>query len=395
MDSGGSSCPTPFAVIPRAQLPLRCWAEIDLAALERNLRRIRASLPEHISYVAVVKADAYGHGLHQVAARLMHAGADLFAVATLAEAIALREIGPGWPVLLLSPLVPEEDDYVPQHDVIVTISSLDEVHRFERAAAKANRTLTVHLKIDTGMGRAGVWHAEASAVYAAIRSASRLNLAGIYTHYSSSDEDPAFTAEQRRRFRAAIATFENLDLSRLLIHADNSAGLETIERAGPFNAVRIGLLQFGVLPSRGPLLVDVSAEPVFSFHTRVGLVKTLPAGTAISYGQTYRLTREAKIAILTGGYGDGINRLLSNRGHVLIRGQRCPILGRVTMDQTIVDVSALPVVQSGDAVVLVGRQLDAEIDVVEFSTWADTIPWETLCSVTKRVPRIYRTALGI
>jgi alanine racemase len=226
------------------------------------------------------------------------------------------------------------------------------------------------------MGRAGVWHAEASAIYAAIRSASRLNLAGIYTHYSSSDEDPAFTAEQRRRFRAAIATFENLDLSRLLIHADNSAGLETIERAGPFNAVRIGLLQFGVLPSRGPLLVDVSAEPVFSFHTRVGLVKTLPAGTAISYGQTYRLTREAKIAIL-------------------IRGQRCPILGRVTMDQTIVDVSALPVVQSGDAVVLVGRQLDAEIDVVEFSTWADTIPWETLCSVTKRVPRIYRTALGI
>ncbi len=382
-------------MIPRAQLPLRCWAEIDLAALERNLRRIRASLPDHINYVAVVKADAYGHGLHQVAARLMHAGADLFAVATLAEAIALREIGPGWPVLLLSPLVPDEDDYVPQHDVTVTISSVDEVNRFERAAIKANRPVKVHLKIDTGMGRAGVWHEESVAVYAAIRGATRLRLAGIYTHYPSSDDDPAFTAEQRRRFRTALAGFPHLNPSELLIHADNSAGLETIERAGPFNAVRIGLLQFGVLPRRGSLLADVSAEPVFSFHTRVGLVKTLPAGTAISYGQTYRLPREARIAVLTGGYGDGINRLLSNRGEVLIRGQRCPILGRVTMDQTIVNVSALPNVESGDEVVLVGRQNDAEIDVVEFSAWADTVPWETLCSVTKRVPRIYRTALGI
>ena len=395
MDPGGASCAQRLDMIPRAQLPLRCWAEIDLAALERNLRRIRASLPDHINYVAVVKADAYGHGLHQVAARLMHAGADLFAVATLAEAIALREIGPGWPVLLLSPLVPDEDDYVPQHDVIVTISSLEEVHRFERAAIKANRTLKVHLKIDTGMGRAGVWHEESAAVYSAICHATRLRLAGIYTHYSSSDDDPAFTAEQRRRFRDAIAGFPHLDPRELLIHADNSAGLETIERAGPFNAVRIGLLQFGVLPRRGSLLADVSAEPVFSFHTRVGLVKTLPAGTAISYGQTYRLPHEARVAVLTGGYGDGINRLLSNRGQVLIHGQRCPILGRVTMDQTIVDVSALPDVKSGDEVVLVGRQYDAEIDVVEFSAWADTVPWETLCSVTKRVPRIYRTALGI
>ncbi len=378
----------------RPQLPLRCWAEIDLGALERNLRRIRASLPSHISYVAVVKADAYGHGLHQVAARLMHAGADLFAVATLAEAAALREIGPGWPVLLLSPLIPEEYPLVVHHDVAVTVSSLAEVASFQTAAATAQRQQSIHLKIDTGMGRAGVWHEAAHAVYSAIRDASHLRLDGIYTHYSSSDDDPAFTAEQRRRFRAVLATFDHPDLSRLLIHADNSAGLETIERAGPFNAVRIGLLQFGVLPRRGPLLADVSTEPVFSFHTRVGLIKPLPAGTAISYGQTYRLSQDARIAILTGGYGDGINRLLSNRGQVLIRGQRCPILGRVTMDQTIVDVSALPAVAVGDEAVLVGRQGEEEIDVVEFSTWADTIPWETLCSVTKRVPRIYRTALG-
>lgn len=382
-------------MIPRTQLPLRCWAEIDLAALERNLRRIRASLPAHMRYVAVVKADAYGHGLHQVAARLMHAGADLFAVATLAEAAALRELGPGWPILLLSPLVPDEDDHIPRYDVAVTISSLAEVERFAAAAARADRPIQVHLKIDTGMGRAGIWHEQASAVYSAIRDAPGLNLAGIFTHYSSSDDDPAFTAEQRRRFRNALATFDGLDPTTLLIHADNSAGLETIERAGPFNAVRVGLLQFGILPRRGSLLADVHAEPVFSFHTRVGLVKDLPAGTAISYGQTHRLDRDSRVAILTAGYGDGITRALSNRGAVLIGGQRCPILGRVTMDQTIVDVTHLEQVASGDPVTLIGQQDGAEIPVTEFSDWAETIPWEILCSITKRVPRIYRTALGI
>lgn len=382
-------------MIPRTQLPLRCWAEIDLAALERNLRRIRASLPAHIRYVAVVKADAYGHGLHQVAARLMHAGADLFAVATLAEAAALRELGSGWPILLLSPLVPEEDDYVTRYDVAVTVSSLEEVQRFARVGAAAARPVDVHLKIDTGMGRAGVWHPAATSVYEAIRASADLRLAGIFTHYASSDDDPAYTAEQRRRFRAALAALPGLDESALLIHADNSAGLETIERAGPFNAVRIGLLQFGVRPRAGSLLNDVLTEPVFSFHTRVGLVKALPAGTPISYGQTHHLRRDSVVAILTGGYGDGIARALSNRGEVLVGGRRCPVLGRVTMDQTIIDVTDLPAVAPGDPVVLVGRQGEAEIDVVEFSHWADTIPWETLCSVTKRVPRLYRTALGL
>lgn len=376
-------------------LPLRCWAEIDLAALERNLRHIRASLPPHMRYVAVVKADAYGHGLHQVAARLMHAGADLFAVATLAEAAALRELGPGWPILVLSPLIPQEDRLIPRHDVAVTVSSLEEVTRFESVARAADQPITVHLKIDTGMGRAGVWHEEATRVYDAIRATSHLTLAGIYTHYASADEDPAFTSEQRERFRRALAAFSGLDTEHLLIHADNSGGLETIERAGPFNAVRIGLLQFGILPRSGALLADVDPAPVFSFHTRVGLVKSLPAGTAISYGQTHRLSRNSRIAILTAGYGDGITRALSNQGEVLIRSQRCPILGRVTMDQTIVDVTDLSAVVPGDRVTLIGKDGDAEIGVAEFSSWAQTVPWETLCSVTKRVPRIYRTALGV
>lgn len=382
-------------MLSASRLPLRCWAEIDLAALERNLRMIRASLPAHMRYVAVVKADAYGHGLPQAAARLMHAGADLFAVANLAEASALREIGPGWPILLLSPLLPDEDAYVAEYDLIATVSTSDEVHRLNAVGRASGRPIVVHLKIDTGMGRLGVWHETAHQLYDEIVATTHVRLGGVFTHFSSPDEDPAFTAEQRRRFLQALQTCHGIELNQLFVHADNSAGLETLESAGPFNAVRIGLLQFGISPSTRSLLAQVRPEPVFSFHTRVGIVKTLPKGSTVSYGRTHTLARESKIAVLTAGYGDGIPRAASNRAQVLLKGIRCPVLGRVTMDQTIVDVTDVPGVASGEAAVLVGRQEKGEITIGEFSRWAETIPWETLCSVTKRVPRLYKTSLGL
>jgi len=381
--------------VPQHSTPLRCWAEIDLAALERNLKLIRASLPPAMRYVAVVKADAYGHGLHHVAARLMHAGADLFAVANVAEAAALREIGPGWPILLLSPLLPEEDRFLAELDLAATVSGPEEVKRFEEAACRADRRIAVHLKIDTGMGRLGVWHEQATTVYEQIRASEHLQLAGVYTHFASPDEDESFTTVQRQRFLAALDRFPGLEPAKLFVHADNSAGIETLPGASPFNAVRIGLLQFGIIPRPHALFTERQAEPVFSFRTRIGLVKQLPAGTSISYGRTHTLERDATIAILCAGYADGIPRALSNRGKVLIRGQVCPILGRVTMDLTIVDVSAVGGVAVGDEAVLVGRQGDSAISITEFSHWADTIPWETLCSVSKRVPRLYRTSLGI
>src|SRR5471030_2283670 len=165
-------------------MPLRCWAEIDLAALERNLRLIRASLPAHIRYVAVVKADAYGHGLQQVAGRLMHAGADLFAVANIAEAAQLRELGPGWPILLLSPLLPDEVPFVAEYDVAATVSTAGEVSRLDAAGRAAGRPILVHLKIDTGMGRLGVWHEEAPALFRRIAASAHLKLAGVFTHFA-------------------------------------------------------------------------------------------------------------------------------------------------------------------------------------------------------------------
>lgn len=379
-----------------AQLPRRCWVEIDLAALERNLKLIRATLPPHIKYVAVVKADAYGHGLPQVAARLMHAGADLFGVANIAEAMTIRELSADWPVLLLSPVLPDEDRYLAEFDLAATVSSMDEVNRFDAIGRSSANPVAVHLKIDTGMGRLGVWHPQSPELYAAVRSASGLRLAGIFTHFSSADDDLSFTAEQRRLFLTTLSGLPGFDPTGLFIHADNSAGLESTPDQSVFNAVRVGLLQFGVLPHPHSMLARVHAEPVLSFHTRVGLVKQLPAGTGVSYGRTLKLTRDTRVAVLTVGYGDGLARAGSNRSQVLINNRRCPVLGRITMDQTIVDITDVPgVVACGDAVVLVGRQGESEISLTEFSDWAGTIPWETLCSVTKRVPRIYRTPLGI
>lgn len=339
-------------------------------------------------YVAVVKADAYGHGMPQMVRRLMQSGVDCFAVANVAEAADIRHMGAGWPILILSPLLPEEDRFLVEYELTATVSTLEECQRLDRLGQAHGVEIKVHLKIDTGMGRLGVWHTRAPALLAQIHAMANLSLEGIYTHFSSADCDPQFTQTQRQRF-LAVLELTGPPLGDFLIHADNSAGIDSLSGESPFNAVRIGLLQFGVPPYPDSALGRVAVEPVFSFHTRIGLIKNLPAGTDISYARTHQLARDSRLAVLTAGYGDGIPLALSNRGLVLINGQRCPILGRVTMDQTIVDVTDCPNAKIGDHVVLIGKDDGSEITATEFSGHAQTIPWETLCSVTKRVTRVY------
>ncbi len=371
----------------------RCWAEIDLAALERNLFKIRSALPAHIRYVAVVKADAYGHGLAQTAARLMQSGADMFAVANVREAIAIREMGSGWPILVLSAVLPHEDTYLFQHNLIPTISTMEEIRRLDGKARAEKATLDVHLKIDTGMGRLGAWHEEAEPVIEGLGKAIGLKLSGIFTHFSSAPTDGDFTSLQRNRFLAVLEKVAKYhELEACLIHADNSASLRSFDRSSPFNAVRVGLLQFGAAPYPDSLFANVSTEPVLSFHSRVSLVKPLPQGAPISYGRLLTLQRPSHIAVLAAGYADGIPMQFTNRGQVLIKGIRCPVLGRVTMDQLIVDVTDLPSLpESGEVATLIGKRGGTEITVAEFSKWAKTIPWECFCSISQRVPRIYKT----
>lgn len=232
-------------------------------------------------------------------------------------------------------------------------------------------------------------------LFEAMRKSEHLKLDGIYTHFSHAETDVEFTERQRRRFMSAIAAVEWIDPKKLLIHADNSAGLTSFSRESNYNAVRIGLLQFGITPYSQSLFAKVTTTPIFNFKTRISLVKQLPAGTEISYGRTCRLKRPSQVAILCAGYGDGIPRSLSNTGYALVQGERCPYLGRVTMDQTIIDVTDLEASPHvGDEVCLIGSQGNGEIKIEQFARWAGTISWEILCSITKRVPRIYKTSIA-
>ncbi len=375
--------------------PVRCHAEIDLGALEYNIRALRGVLPSGCRYISVVKADAYGHGLSRVASFLAERDlVDLYAVAGLSEAAVVRGCDARAPILILSAVFPGEEDLLVTHNLTPTVSSAGEVERFDRAAARAGRKLPVHLKVDTGMGRLGIWHEWADPLFRKLAEARHLELRGVYTHLSSADSDPEFTAIQRRRFLDVLGDRPEWNREGLLVHADNSAGLDTFAPEAGFNAVRIGLAQYGVPPfeSASGRLREVGLRPVCSLHSRVSLLKELPAGTEVSYGRTCRLERPTRVAVVGAGYGDGIPLACGNRASVLVRERRCPILGRVTMDEVMVDVSDLPEVACGDRATFFGRQGAAEITIREFSAWSRTIPWEVLCSLTNRVKRVYLTS---
>lgn len=373
-------------------IPLRAWTEIDLSAYERNLKNIKNALPKHLEFVSVVKADAYGHGLPQIVERSLQSGIKAFAVANIHEAFEIRNIGVGWPILLLGALLPGEEHFIPNSDLIPTISSFDELHRLNKACEAHNTSADIHLKVDTGMGRLGIWFENLSECLSLIESLEFINLTGIYTHFSDPVNDPEFTLLQRQRMEAILESY-NLPKG-LKIHADNSASFSNLDKYPFFNAVRIGLLQYGVLPYQKCAFDKLKVSPTFNFYTKVGLVKELPKGTSISYGRKYILKRDSKIAILTAGYGDGIPIAYGKKGSVIIRDQLCPIIGQITMDQIIVDVSELESLEAGETATLIGSSDNCEISLEEFSAQSNTIPWEVLCSITKRVNRVYINPRG-
>jgi len=368
----------------------RAWVEIDLPAIDRNVGRIKQALPPHVRYVAVVKANAYGHGMPEVATRLLQAGVDCFAVANVAEAANLREIGHDADILLLSPTLPSELPRALALGLDITLNSLDEAQALAAAVVKSGLKAKVHVKVDTGMGRAGVWHEQAAELFAFVQAAG-FEWRGVFTHFSDADSDATYTAGQRAIFLKLLELIPASVRAGLMVHADNSAGLESFSASAPFNAVRVGLMQYGLPPSAGSFLASLRPDPVLSFHARVVLVKDLPSGTAVSYNRTKVLARPTRVAIVAVGYGDGVPTAASNRGCFIVRGRRCPILGRVTMDQTIVDVTDVPAVVVGDIATILGAQGADRITVAEFCAWSDCIPWEALCTLTQRVRRVYRT----
>ncbi len=370
----------------------RCWAEVDLSALRGNLAWIRHRAGKGVKIITVVKADAYGHGLKQIAALLMQSGTDIFGVANLTEAQAIHSVGRGWPVLMLGACLPDEVEIAVRDDVMPTISSLAEAQAFEMAAAKQNKFALVHVKIDTGMGRLGAPVAAASELLARMATLPHLHVSGIYTHYSSAEDDRKFSSAQRKRFETAVRELRAKKLLPPLVHANNSAALLHEPKSND-NVVRPGLLVYGITPPgmrRADSRVRKHLHAALSFHCRVSFVKEIEKGAPLSYGRSFIAPKKLRVATLTAGYGDGYPRAASNCAEVLIQGKRCRVLGRVTMDQTLVDVSAVNNVKPGDEAVLIGQQVRAEITASELAATCGTVPWEVLTNITYRVPRIYR-----
>lgn len=369
----------------------RCWAEVDLDALRQNLSWIRHQVGPETQIMTVVKADAYGHGLKQIAALLMQSGADIFGVANLTEARAIRSVGKGWPILMLGACLPAEIDLAVRENVMATISSLDEARAFSRAAASRKRIASAHLKVDTGMGRLGASSESIPDLVGQIQRLPNLKLCGLYTHFSSVESDSKNTRRQRRQLEDLARELSELGTRFDHIHCANSGGL-LWESAGTCNTVRPGLLVYGITPPGGRRNAsDLKAHllPAMSLKCRVSFLKTVTKGAPLSYGGTFVAPRRMNIATLGAGYGDGYPRAAGNRARVLIGGRLCPVVGRVTMDQTLVDVSRVPKVIAGDEAVLFGSQGTKSITATDLAAWCDTIPWEILTRISGRVPRVY------
>lgn len=364
-------------------------AEIDLSAIAANVAlACRLAGPE-TRVMAVVKADAYGHGAVPVARVALAAGATWLGVAIPEEAIPLREAGIACGILVLGPVAPEQAELVADHDLEQCVCDPAQAEALDRAARARGRVLALHLKVDTGMGRVGLRPGEVRGVAEKIRALPSVRLAGLMTHFADAEaEEPGFAREQLARFADAARDLAAAGIPVPLRHAANSAALLFLPEAR-LDLVRPGIMLYGYHP-RGPRGgPEPPLRPALRLRTAISQIRDVARGESVSYARTFVAPRDLRVATLPVGYADGCGRLLSNRGQVLIRGQRVPIVGRVCMDMTMVDVSSLPDVRVGDEAVLIGRQGADEITADEAAELQGTISYEVLCRIGPRVPRVY------
>ena len=369
--------------------PLRAWAEIDGSALARNVALLRGRFaPARV--MAVVKADAYGHGLSLIAPRCFALGLRDFGVATPSEGAALRALVPAdAAVFLLGPFFPEEAPAVAFHRLTPLLSSLDSGRALSQAARSLGLIAEAHLDVNTGIGRAGVSPAEAWDVLAGLDALPGLRVSGIATHFASADEDPADACAQHLAFESLLRSL-GARTESLLIHASNSPAALNLPHAARHGLVRPGQLLYGIEPMPGAFVgAATPPRPVLSLKARVTLCRALRGGETISYGRTYTVPPGGGVyATLGVGYGDGYPRALSNRGGVLLHGRHAPIRGRVCMDQIVVDVSAIPDVRAGDIATLVGTDGAETLPAGALAASVGTTPHEITTALTARVPRL-------
>ncbi|MEG0764583.1 MAG: alanine racemase [Pseudoflavonifractor sp.] len=372
----------------------RSWREISLPNLEHNYRALRAMLPRDCRFLGVVKANAYGHGALTVARTLEKLGAEYLAVACLDEGRELRDGGIQMPILILGSTPTAYAEELLRLDLTQTVCDLPSARAFSAAAQGAGKTLKIHIKVDTGMSRLGFLcdeaHRMASAEeIAAVCALPGLDHEGIFTHFSDADGSEAYTMLQFTRFLDILKNLETLGLTFAIRHCAASAAMLNYP-CTHLDMVRPGLALYGHYPDPSCQGLDgPGLLPVMELKSRIAALRDLPAGTSVSYGRTCTLTRDSRLAALPIGYADGLPRACSNRLQVLIRGQRCPILGRVCMDMCMVDVTDLPQVQVGEIATVYGRDGAEFVPTEEAAQIAGTVQYELLCAISERVPRVY------
>lgn len=368
----------------------RVIAEVDQSAIRHNCREIQRILPKDVEIMGVVKADGYGHGAAEVAAVLQEEGINRFAVAIVKEGEELRKIGIKKPILVLGYTPQADIQSLVENDLTQTIFSYEMAQYISDEAKKCNKTINVHIKLDTGMGRIGfLANPESVAEIKKIAELPNINLEGIFTHFATADEDQdAYTREQWSIFNGFLNELQEIGIQFPIVHASNSAAT-MVHTYTHLNVVRPGIIIYGHYPSNYLKGKKISLKPAMSLKTQVVHVKELPEGHSIGYGRRYTTRNKTKIATIPIGYADGYSRRLSNRGRVLIRGAYAPVVGSICMDQFMVDVSHIPDVEVGDEVVVFGCQGDKCIAIEELAKLMDTINYEVMCMIGKRVPRIF------
>ncbi len=369
---------------------LRCYAQISLPAIGHNIEEVRKRLAPGVKLLAVIKADAYGHGACKVG-KYLEPKVDYFAVATLEEALELRRAEIVRPILILSYVSPSQYPELVEHEITQTIDSLEQASALEQAAARAGKTAKIHIAVDTGMTRIGFQATETEADrIAQIAAFPHLEVEGIFTHFSCADqEDKDYCTMQLEKFERMCRYLEERGVSIPLRHICNSAGIMEFD-GHRFDMVRSGIVTYGLYPSEEVQKERLDLIPALEWKARVIHVKDVEAGVSVGYGATFTTSRPStRIATVSVGYADGYPRALSGKGSVLIHGKRAPILGRVCMDQMMVDVTDIPDVQVEDVVTLIGRDGDASITVEEVADPAMRFNYEMVCNIGKRVPRIY------
>ena len=362
-------------------------AVVDLGALSHNYRELKKRSGDR-KVLAVVKAQAYGHGALPVARRLIDLGADMLGVALVEEGKELREAGIQAPVLLMGALFPEQADEIVRLRLVPVVQSLALVHALSDAALRRNSVVNVHVKVDTGMGRIGLGPDDVPEFIDAVTRLGGIRVEGLMTHFADADlRDKAFASVQMDHFEGLVKALEGRGISVPLRHAANSAAVLDYQRA-LFTMVRPGLMLYGYDPLEGGSS-GADLQPVLSLITRIAFLKRVPAGTPISYGRTFVTKRESRIATIPVGYADGYSRGLSNTGEAIVRGLRAPVAGRVCMDMTMLDVTDVPDVKEDDEVVLIGSQDGESVTADEIARKTGTIPYEVLCGIGARVPRVY------